>query len=204
MTDIGVSLARPLAGSGRQRQLAVEFSGSVGVRQVSTHLRQLRRAAFGQSICPRLAQQTIPQQRQYDARMEQLRWRIGQHHHFDECIRYRCIAVGCLVYMADVPVDDAGAQYSLSLNARITKIFPCSNQPRTVNSNGCAPKVFSRKAGREISRTHPRETPIQYLSFDGAYRHTLSVNGIEAAHRVSDDKISIGKPAHLFVVTSKI
>ena len=40
-------LATPFTGFGRQRQLAVEFSGSVGIRQVSTPCDLWRPTAFG-------------------------------------------------------------------------------------------------------------------------------------------------------------
>jgi hypothetical protein len=40
-------LATPFTGFGRQRQLAVEFSGSVRIQQVSTRLRRSRMAAIG-------------------------------------------------------------------------------------------------------------------------------------------------------------
>src|ERR1700722_2734330 len=130
--------------------------------------------------------------------MEQGRRRIDQHHHFDECIRYCRVAVSRLVYVADIPVDDVRARSLRSFDTQITEILAGSNHPRTVKCSGCAPEVLTGEARRAVARTHPRETSIQYLSFDGAYGHTLSVNGIEAAHRISDDEISIGEAAHFF------
>ena len=106
------------------------------------------------------------------------------------------------MHVPDVPVDDVSATCLASCHIGVAEILARRDHPRMVDRACSSGEVITREVVRSSSGV-PRQRPIEHFGFQCADGNALCIDGIEAAHRITDDQIAFREVLHPLVVTTQ-